>query len=260
LPLRKLIAGISLALLIFIPVSLVHAQTSAELSASTNKQSYEPGDKVIITGNVQQPTDKNPVTIIVRNPIGNVYEVGQVTLMNSIFVHDFVLSNDAQGGIYTVNMRQGNETAQIQFQVITGQTQVIPVFDSEIRVSGKYTSLIKYGNVQISTSDNSITISIDASKIQNDSVTEQYHLPKHVIDTTSEQLIVQENGHDVSCTQTNSDVERVLDCPVSQGTKEITVVGTSVIPEFGTITTSILAMGVVVIIALSQKRPLFKFR
>ncbi len=250
---------ILLSLLFFVSVNIVQAQTSTGLSASTNKQSYQPGDKVIITGNVQKITDENPVTIIVRNPIGNVYEVGQVALLNNIFVHDFVLSNDAQGGIYTVNMRQGDETGQIQF-LVTGQTQTIPILDSEIRISGKYTGLIKYGNVEVTTSNNSITIQVDASKLQNDSVTEQYRIPKHVIDTTEGQLAVREDGNSVDCTQTSADVERILECQIQRGTKELTFIGTSVIPEFGAAATSIFALSILVIIVLFRNRLSVKFR
>lgn len=254
--------GVFLALcVILISTNSIYAQSSQGISASTNKQSYEPGDKVIITGTVQQPTNENPVTIIVRNPIGNVYEVGQTALLDNVFSHDFVLSDDAQGGIYTVNIRQSGETTQIQFQVIVGQIQVIQVFDSEIRVRGENTSLVEYGNVEVSTVDNSITIQVNTTKIQNGSILEEYQIPKHVIDTSGEQIDVKENGNDVDCTQTESDVERILDCPMQSGTKELTLTGTVVIPEFGTTATLILALSIIAIIMVfSQNRLLRKFR
>ena len=209
-----------------------HAQNLAGISVSMNKSTYEAGDKVIITGSIQQATNENPVTIIVRNPIGNVYEVGQVLLLNNLFVHDFVLSDDAQGGTYTVNIRQDNQISKIQFQVVAGQTQIIPVFDSEIRVSGENTSLIKYGNVEVSTADNSIIIQMDTTKIQNGSISEEYHVPKRVVDAVGGQLVVKENANDVDCTQTETDTERTLECPIQAGTKELTIIGTTVIPEF----------------------------
>ncbi|HJT09762.1 MAG TPA: hypothetical protein VJ771_03185 [Candidatus Nitrosotalea sp.] len=229
---RLLLAGVFLILLIFMSVNTVYAQNLTGISVSTNKPSYEAGDKVIITGSVQQATNENPVTIIVRNPIGNVYEVGQVLLLNNLFVHDFVLSDDAQGGTYTVNIRQDNLISKIQFQVIAGQTQIIPVFDSEIRVSGENTSLIKYGNVEVSTADNSIIIQMDATKIQNGSIPVEYHVPKRVVDVVGGQLVVKENGNDVDCTQTETDMERTLGCPIQAGTKELIIIGTTVIPEF----------------------------
>lgn len=229
---RLLLVGVFLVLSIFMSTGTVHAQNFTAISASTNEPSYEAGDKVIITGSIQQATNENPVTIIVRNPIGNVYEVGQVPLLNNLFVHDFVLSDDAQGGTYTVNIRQDNKISTIQFQVIAGQTQIIPVFDSEIRVSGENSSLIKYGNVEVSTADNSIVIQMDTTKIQNGSIPEEYHIPKRVVDAVGGQLVVKENGNDVDCTQTETDMERTLGCQIQAGTKELTIIGTTVIPEF----------------------------
>ena len=246
--------GVLLSLLFFASAPLVYAQSSG-LSASTNKQSYEPGDRVAITGIVQHVTDDNPVTVIVRNPIGNVYEVGQVPLSNNGFSQVFVLGDGARGGIYTVNIRQDDKTTQIQFQVTAGQIQIIPIFDNEIRVSGKNTNLVKYGNVEISKADNSIAIGVNASKIQNGTIIEEYHVPKRVIDTSNGHLAVKENGISIDCKQTNADVEWVVDCPVDAGVHEITIIGTYVIPEFGTTTMGILALGIVMILAfLSQNR------
>lgn len=262
LPMRRLKMGIFLALcVILISMNSTYAQSPQGISASTNKQSYEPGDRVTITGTVQQPTNDNPVTIIVRNPIGNVYEVGQTVLLNNVFSHDFVLSDDAQGGIYTVNIRQSSETTQIQFQVTVGQIQIIPVFDSEIRVRGENTSLVEYGNVEVSTVDNSITIQVNTTKIQNGSILEEYHIPKYVIDAPGGQIDVKENGNDIDCTQTESDVERILDCPMQSGTNELTLTGTVVIPEFGTTATLILALSIIIVIMVfSRNRSFYNIR
>ncbi|MDE1726798.1 MAG: hypothetical protein KGH89_05980 [Thaumarchaeota archaeon] len=247
-------------LLVTVSMNSALAQSPQGISATANKQSYEPGDKVIITGTVQQLTNVNPVTIIVRNPIGNVYEVGQVTLLNNIFSHDFVLSDDVQGGLYTVNIRQGSQTTQIQFQVTVGQTQIIPIFGSDIKVRGKDTNLVKYGNVEVATADNSIAIQVDTSKIQNGSITEEYQIPKQVIDAPGGQLDIKENGNVVDCVQTETDMERILDCPMSYGIKELTLTGTVVIPEFG-ISMLILTLGTTMaIIIFSQHRLRYKFR
>lgn len=218
------------------------------LSASTNKGLYEPGDIITITGKILQLTDENPVTMIVRNPIGNVYEVGQVKLAGNAFAHSFVLGDDAQGGTYTVNVRQDDKTAQVQFRVVAGQVQTISVFDNEIRVSGKNTNMIKYGNVEISPADSSLTIQVNASKIATGSVIEQYHIPKRVIDTSGVQLIVKENGIPAECAQTDADVEWILDCPINADVHDITLIGTFVIPEFGPTSSTILAMGIMMLL------------
>jgi hypothetical protein len=262
LPMRELKVGVFLALcVIFMSTNLIYAQSPPGISASTNKQSYEPGDKVTITGTVQQLTNENPVTIIIRNPIGNVYDVGQTTLLDNTFSHDFVLSDDSQSGIYTVNIRQGSETTQIQFLVTAGQTQVIPVFNNEIRVRGENTSLVEYGNVEVSTVDNSITIQVNTTNLQNGSIVEEYQIPKQVIDAPGGQISVKENGNDVNCTQTESDVERILYCPLQSGTNELTFIGTVVIPEFGPIATLILALSMMtVIMVFLRNRTLCQLR
>jgi hypothetical protein len=264
LPMLGLKAGILLTIVIIviivIPMNFAYAQDSQGITASTNKQSYEPGDKVIITGTVQQPANENPVTLIVRNPIGNVYRVGQTALHNNIFSYDFVLSNNVQGGIYTVNMRQSDRTDQIQFQVIVGQIQVIPVFDSNIIVRGENTSLVEYGNVEVSTVDNSITIQVNTTKIQNGSIIEEYQIPKSVIDTSGGQIGVKENGVGIDCTQTESDVEWILDCPMTSSIKELTLTGTVVIPEFGITAESVLALSMMVVTIIFSRRFLHRLR
>lgn len=240
-------------LLIYPAGNFAFANPPDGLTTSTSNPTYEPGDQVIITGTVQPVTDNNPVTIIVRNPIGNVYAVGQIPLNNNMFVDEFVLGDNAQGGLYTVNIRQDNKTTQIQFQVITGLSQIIPVYESKIRVSGQNDDLIKYGNVQVSTALNSITISVDTSKMRNGPVMETFHIPKRVVDTNAGGLVVQEGGNIVSCTQRSSDVERVLDCPITKGITQITITGTSVIPEFGLSASLVFASSIAVAVIIFSK-------
>lgn len=253
---RTVSVGLFLLLLVgMTPQSF--AQPPNGLDAKVSSPTYEPGDKVVISGTVQPLTDVNPVTIIVRNPIGNVYEVGQVNLSGNSFTHEFVLSDNAQGGTYTVNVRQDNQTSQMQFQVITGQTQIIPVLDSEIRASGKYTNLIKYGEVKVSNSDDSITIQVDSTRLQNYSVIEQFHIPKRVIDATGN-LAVEENDKPVDCVQSDSETERTIGCPVQLGTADIKFIGTSVIPEFGNAALWVLGPSLLVAITLLSRNGLVR--
>ena len=100
------------------------------LTAVSDKSAYEQGDKVTITGSVPQVVDGNPVTIIIRNPIGNVYDVGQVDLSNNLFEHDFVISDDSIGGEYTVNVKYDTQTLQFHFTVFPSTLTVIPVLDN----------------------------------------------------------------------------------------------------------------------------------
>ena len=238
-------------LTIFVFMGNAYAQNSNGITASTSKASYQPGGKVIITGSVQQIVNGNPVTIIVRNPIGNVYEVGQVTLMNNIFEHDFVINEDSQSGIYTVNIKYGNQTGEIQFTVSAGQLQIIPVLNNVINVRGDNTALIRYGNAEVSTVDDSIRIPVDTSKMASKFIIEEYQIPKEVIDAPGAQLLVKEDGNIAECTQTETDVQRVLDCPIQSGTKELIFIGTVVIPEFGPVSFIVFTAGILAVLIFS---------
>jgi len=221
-----------------------YGQNSNSIAASTNKASYHPGDKVIITGSVQQIVNGNPVTIIVRNPIGNVYAVGQATLVSTMFEYDFVISDDSQSGVYTINTKYGLQSGEIQFVVSASQVQIIPVFNKVITVRGDSTTLIKYGNVQVSSVDESITIPIDTSKISSGFIIEEYQIPKQLIDAPSGQLLIKEDGNVAECSQTETNEQRVIDCPIQAGTKQLVFIGTEVIPEFGSLSSVIFTISI----------------
>ena len=214
------------------------------IAANTNKAVYHPGDKVTITGSVQQIVNANPVAIIVRNPIGNVYAVGQATLVGTMFEYDFVISSDSQSGVYTINTKYGTQTGEIQFAISASQVQTIPVFNNMITVRGDNTTLIKYGNVQVSSVHDSITIPIDTHKISSGYTMEEYQIPKQVIDAPNGQLLIKEDGNIAECSQTETNAQRVIDCPVQAGAKQLVFIGTKVIPEFGSLSAVIFTISI----------------
>ncbi len=227
----KVFMGLSfLLLMVVIPA---FAQTPNQLYASTNKITYQPGDKVIITGSVPQVVNDDPATIIVRNPIGNVYEVGQVKLLNKIFVHDFVLGDDSLGGVYVVNIKYGDSSFQTQFSVNAGQLTLIPVLDGQIKVRTNGTQLIQYTDVNVSTESKTITISMNSSAVTEDKIMQEYQIPKAVIDYPGQQLITKVDGNQITCTGTETSTERILDCLIPSNSKELQFIGSIVIPEFG---------------------------
>ena len=247
---RKSVSTSLVVLLIVIP-SITYAYAQSEISVTTNKQFYELGDKVVVSGSVQLVSG-TPVTIIVRNPMGNVYDVGQVTLMNNLFSHDFVLSDDSQGGTYAINIKHGTQSAQIHFIVNVGQLVIIPVLEGEIKVRSNGTNLIKYGDVQVSPVDNTIMISLDTSKI-NGSVKQEFQIPKNIIDHPGGLLVIKIDGIEIQCTQSETSTQRILDCPIPVGSKELEMIGTVVIPEFGPQSTVIFTVGMVTLVLIFSR-------
>ncbi len=221
--------------------------------ATTNKASYQPSDKVIITGSVAKITTGNPVTIIVRNPIGNVYEVGQVTLLNNLFVHDFVLGDDATAGTYNITIKHGTQSGQLTFVVHGNQMQLIKVGDYTIKVRGNNTNLITYKDVSVSTLDHTLTISVNASAISSGSVMQEFQIPKAIIDAPGGSLVTKIDGTILQCGQAETPSDRILDCMISSSAKKLTIIGTIVIPEFGSIAVLILIVGIISTIFLSNR-------
>lgn len=225
---------------------------STTINAVTNKNSYQVGDEVIISGSVIHAINKNPVTIIVRNPMSNVYDVGQEDLANNQFVHDFVINDDSLGGIYTINIKYANQTTQLHFTLNESVLTTIEVMDSQIKVRTNGTNLVNYGDVTISSSEKKITISTDTSKVKTNFVDQQYQIPKKIVDTPGGEIILKVNGNQMLCAQSETAAMRILDCSIPSNTKEIEFIGTTVIPEFGTLTGFSISISIIAVVVLSR--------
>jgi len=235
-------------------LNMANAETGAGgIIATTDKATYQPGDKVVISGSVAKIVINNPVTIIVRNPIGNVYEVGQVGLMNNLFTHNFVLNDDVMVGTYSVMIKHGTQTGDLTFVVRGSQMKTITVENYLIKVRGNNTDLIKYSDVSVSTIDKSLTISVNASGIPGDSDMQEFQIPKAVIDAPGGSLLVKVDGEILQCGQTETSSDRILDCTIPSNANELEIIGTVVIPEFGPVIILILAVGILSTMFLSNK-------
>jgi len=250
---RLAIAFLVISVLAIFVANNANAQVgSTGIIASTNKPVYQLGDKVIISGSVAKVVDNNPVTVLVINPIGNVYDVGQVSLSGNLFTHDFVLGDGATSGTYDVKIKYGDQSGQTSFIVQIGQVQLIPVGDYSIKVKGNNT-MIKYSDVSVSTIDHSLTVSVNASAMSSGSAMQEFQIPKKIIDAPGSLLTVKMDGFDTQCTQIETPSDRILDCAIPFDAKQLQIFGTVVIPEFGPITMLILTIGVIGTIFLSKK-------
>ena len=225
---------------------------SPVITAISNKNVYDQGDKVIISGSVPQAIDGNPVTIIIRNPMGNVYDVGQVNLLNNLFVHDFVINDNSLGGQYTVNVKYGAQAMQFYFTVTSSTLTVIPVIDSEIKIRTNGTNLVKYGDVSVLPEDKKITVAMDTSSVLTSTIDQQYQIPKKIVDTPGGEIILMTNGNRILCAQSETDTMRILDCPIPAPSKELELSGTFVIPEFGPLVGIAVSVSMLAVIVLSR--------
>ena len=245
----------TMLLLSFLIISSIVLPTYADgggITAVTNKTFYQQGDKVIISGSVAHVVDGNPVTIIVRNPMGNVYDVGQPDLLNNLFVHDFVISDDSIGGVYTATIKYDTQTTQLQFTINASVLTTIQVIDSQIKVRTNGTNMVKYGDVSVSPSDKKITIVLDTSQVKTNVIDQQYQIPKRIIDTPGGEIVLKADGNQILCAQSETDTIRILDCPIPSGSNEIELFGATVIPEFGPLVGFAISLSIIAVVIFSR--------
>jgi predicted secreted protein with PEFG-CTERM motif len=85
-------------------------------------------------------------------------------------------------------------------------------------------------------------------------------LPRDVIDAktgnTDDEFFILIDGEEVNFEETKTSTQRTVVINIPSGAEEIEIIGTFVIPEFGTITAMILAVAIISIIAVSAKSKL----
>ncbi|MGI0010988.1 MAG: PEFG-CTERM sorting domain-containing protein [Nitrosopumilaceae archaeon] len=249
---KILIYSVFVFLIMYVPENTIAQLSSDEITASTNSLSYKPGEKVAITGTIKNVISGNPVTILIRNPIQNVYAVGQVKIHNNVFVHDFLISDNSKPGTYTVDIKHGEQSARLQFTVSSGLIQNISVESSFIKVRGDVLGLIKYKNVHISPQENSITIQLSIDS-PIDPIPQEFEIPKEVIDA-EQSLIIEIDEKTLDCSETETGKSRILDCFIPQSARELKIIGTSVIPEFGSVALLVLVLSIASLIAYTKIR------
>ena len=249
---RILTASVFLILIVHIPINVSAQTTSNGITATTNKLTYKAGEKVIINGTVEKIVEGKPVTILIRNPIQNVYNVGQVDLLGNVFIHDLVISDTSKPGVYTVEIKHGTQSIKLQFIVSTGLVQTILIGTSAIKVRGDEMALIKYKNVQVSTQENSITIELDTTTVSDTPIMQEFEIPKEVIDSPGQSLIVEVNNAVLNCSETETNTARILNCLIPPFATVMKITGTSVIPEFGQMIITILMISMIVSILYAR--------
>ncbi|HJT09893.1 MAG TPA: PEFG-CTERM sorting domain-containing protein [Candidatus Nitrosotalea sp.] len=137
---------------------------------------------------------------------------------------------------YTVKNPQGGQPYTINY-TITGAAI------TDVQVNTQETSLVVLIN---STSDGNLVID----------------MPRSLIDAKAgvndDNFIVLIDDTYTSYHETKTDTDRTLSIAFTGGTERIEIIGTQVLPEFGSVSVAILAISVVSIVAVSA-RSRFKF-
>ena len=241
------------------------AQTSPNITVTADRVSYTAGDTIVISGAVKAVVPGTPLTIQILDSDNNLVQIGQIDVSQDGNYADSVKATGPlwkSSGTYTVKIQYGpTVTAQTTFAFASS---VIPVSNyfvvkdpsSQQTFSVNYT--INGGTVKDMTIDpQSISLIVSLNSTSDGTISLQ--IPRALIDakTSSGQddsFIVLIDGAEVkpSGEETNNSF-RTLTIQFLQGDQDIEIIGTQIVPEFGTIAALVLAIAIISIIAVSAK-------
>ena len=255
----------SLILLPFLGVESF-AQSNQVLTLSTEKESYAAGEPIVILGLVEIKLDGVQAIIQVFSPIGNMIDVSQINVEDNGSFSDTVATsisgNWKETGIYTVKVTYGENSVQTQFEyggMLSAGVQDTPEFameqdssqtivleDNELNYDLTCAEIL---GITPDTENKSLIIEIATDCDGELRIT----LPKDVIDTDEEGFFVLVDGDETNHNALSDSEFWTLIIPFSYGSEEIEIIGTFVIPEFGTIAALILLISISTIIIISAK-------
>ena len=241
-------------------VSSAYAESDLPFSIESDSTTYGHMDTISVTGNVANVIPGNvPVTVTVINSLNSIVTIDQINVADD---GTFETSFNTAGalwkydGTYTIKANYGSLKDKVIVMlegVITAKsttTAPTPVSDcssDEVSADGNCIPYDISGGMvtsaAINTDDNSIIINIDATDDGTLTVTPS--------ESTQEGIfMVLVDGEEWDDVEINGNIVTV---EFPAGAEEIEIVGTFVIPEFGTIAAMILAVAIISIVAVSAK-------
>jgi predicted secreted protein with PEFG-CTERM motif len=241
------------------------AQLDVPIVVTTDKESYEDGETIVISGQVRELLSGFPVSLQVIAANGNLVTIEQLDVAaDKTFGIEITGGGPLwrSAGDYTIKVLYGTETrtaeTTFQFGGSNGGTTpgpsgpTIGVDRTSFVLSYKITG----GNVLSVTPDddaNSLIIAISTTSDGELTIT----LPRELIDAkingNDDTFFVLIDGEEVEFSEEKTSTDRTLTILFPDGAEEIEIIGSFVVPEFGTIAVLILAIAIISIIAVSTK-------
>ncbi|MGI0082070.1 MAG: PEFG-CTERM sorting domain-containing protein [Nitrosopumilaceae archaeon] len=260
------------------------------LSVTTDSDSYDQGDTVVITGLVKHPEEGIPITLRVLDSTNKLIQIDQFTAAaDGKFSRTYIATGPLwkAAGNYTVIIQYGaaqQADTTFSFSGGTGTAEINPaitkVFTIDVGEQGTFDIeyIIRGGtvkNMEIDADGLALVITIDAVKTGSITVT----LPRDFIDAKKpanlspddimvgktvdpkdledDTFFVLIGGEEAKFKETAKTTDsRILSIGFLAGDTEIEIVGTQIVPEFGAIAALVLAVAIISIIALSAKTKL----
>ena len=240
---------------------------------TTDKSSYLDGETMSISGEIKYVALGNQLSIVIQAPNGNLVSVDQITVnSDNQFSTEIKLGGKLmkEEGTYTIKVTQDKKnhvTTSFEFGGISSLNELEEsvIVDSLITATTitvqDSTDLIYYeitnGKViSIIPDTDAKSLLINIETWDDGSVT--LTIPRSVLDAKTNdvddaEFFVLVDGEEVDFEEITTSTDRTLTIPFLAGSEQIEIIGTFVIPEFGTIAAMILAVAIISIIAISAK-------
>ncbi|MBT4327075.1 MAG: PEFG-CTERM sorting domain-containing protein [Candidatus Nitrosopelagicus sp.] len=268
----KEISVIIVSSLILLPffAGEVFAQENQSLTITTEKESYSAGEPIQIVGLVESKVTDFKVTLRVFNPVNNLITIDELDVNDDGTFHGEIPTSIGglweKDGTYTIIANYyASEVATTQFEygvmVSAGVQDVVPEFSvTEDDDYLQSTMLEDYELGYELTGAKIIRITPDTEMKSLIFEIETYSdgelritLPKDVIDTDEEGFFILVDGIETDHEAVSNLENWSFVIPFSYGSEEIEIIGTFVIPEFGTIAVLVLVTSIAVIVVISAK-------
>ena len=244
---------------------------------ATEKEAYAAGETITIIGHLA--IDENsPVILQIVSPNGNLIRVEQLSpdseqnftvdiateiggvwketgtyVIKATHYYDSFEAQFDYGGMMSAAVKSSealNESEMGQtVDPLSGGTNVITIEDYDILYQITGAKIIK---IIPDVENKSLIIEIETFSDGELMLT----IPKQILDTNEGDFFVLVDGEETNHDSSSTDDAWTLIIPFYNGSEEIEIIGTFVIPEFGTIAAIILAVAITSIIAISAKSKL----
>lgn len=252
-------------LIFLIPTGSAFGQAEELISVKTAELTYDEGDTIVISGEVTAVIFETPVTIQIFHQ-GNLIEIAQLEVaQDGKFTHTINASGPLwrSDGTYTLRASYGTKVVESNFEFFlkdSGQ-ETRNIFEVDAGSSGTFDVpyTIRGGTVENMIIDPDIfgLVVIIESEVDGSLTLD---LPRDFIDAkksdgTDDDYLVFIDGAEVRPEESSSDSDsRVLKINFEEGDSDIEVIGTFVVPEFGSIALFVLVVSTILASLMARNK------
>jgi len=268
---QKISLFVILSIMLTMPIAFGQEETlgAQKISLTSDNTAYQEGDVITITGQIEKVLPGMPVTLQIFFE-KNLIQVSQVKVSQDGKFSDTFTAAGPQWkneGTVTINADYGGESTELNIEFFKNTSGEF-TSNYEVKIPAGGTFDVQYtmkGGIISSINVNQKNLSLVINIVTSSDGNLNINLPRDSIDSINNQgedidfiVLMYEGNSEIPIQTDFRKVEvgndfRSIDIPVKNGDTKIEIIGTHVVPEFGTIAMIVLAVAIVSIIVVSAK-------